>query len=679
MTTKTLTLSIAATTALLTTSSFAEVTLDPIVVSADFREAKLSQTSNAITVIGEEKLYDKASQPLIEVLSSTPNVNFSAGASRAKYIQIRGMGERAQFETPINPSVGLMVDGIDFSNITLGASLFDVKQVEVLRGPQGTRFGTNALAGVVNIETKAPTKETEGHIEATGGNYNTKAFGAAVGGTLIEDRLLGRFSVYQNKSDGYIKNDYLNRDDTNKIDELTTRAKFRWLASDKHTVDLTLTHINIDNGYDMFNQSNDLTTQSDEPGKDKQKTNAFSLKSTYQVNSNFHVESQVSHSKTNSEYSFDEDWTYTGAWYTGFDQYQRDKKQTDIDVRLVSDEEGKLFNKTTNWTIGTYYKEYDSDLLRNNTAFATPFTSSYKADDIALYGQLDTTLTDKLTLTTGLRLEKWDTKYNDSDATNFDDSEKLFGGKVGLSYQNTPSQLLYATISKGYKPGGFNPVTTASGLQKEYQTESLWNLDLGANSSLLNEKLSNRTNLFYGKSKDRQVGVSYNNGTRYTDYITNAPKSHYYGVETTFDYYPNDNLGLFANLGLLKAKFDTFTNPTDNVSRAGRAPAQSPKYQYNLGFNYGITDELTLKSSLEGKDGYYFSNSHDEKSHSYKLYNASLEYTTGEWTTILWGRNLSDVRYQTRGFYFDNFGAGDNLYTQQGTPRTFGATVSYDF
>ncbi|UFH60577.1 hypothetical protein [Sulfurovum mangrovi] len=84
-------------------------------------------------------------------------------------------------------------------------------------------------------------------------------------------------------------------------------------------------------------------------------------------------------------------------------------------------------------------------------------------------------------------------------------------------------------------------------------------------------------------------------------------------------------------------------------------------------------------TNVEGRGSYYFSNSHDEKSDAYALVNASIEYATGSWSAILWGRNLADTDYQTRGYFFDNFGTGEALYTQQGDPRTFGLTVSYDF
>ena len=371
MNSKYLTLSFVAISALLTNTATAETELDPIVVSADFREAKLSQTSKAITVVGEEELYDKSSKTFVDTLAATPNVNFSAGASKAKYVQIRGIGERSQFVTPINPSVGINMDGIDFSQNTLGISMFDVKQVEVLRGPQGTTFGSNGMAGVINVTSNEPTKETTGRIEATMGNYNTKAFGAAVGGSLVEDKLLGRISVYKNKSDGFMKNSFLDRDDTNDINEFATKAQLRWLATDQHTIDLNLMHSDVDNGYDAFTFDNSRTSHADRPGKDAQETNAFSLTSTSQINSKMHLIANVGQSRSDSEYSFDVDWSNpnqfdAALWpYAAFDQYLRDREQTNMDVRLISDEDGRIFNASTAWTVGAYYRDQNEALTRN--------------------------------------------------------------------------------------------------------------------------------------------------------------------------------------------------------------------------------------------------------------------------------------------------------------------------
>jgi len=455
---------------------------------------------------------------------------------------------------------------------------------------------------------------------------------------------------------------------------------------------MTFMHIDNDNGYDAFNRNNSRTTESDTPGKDTQKTNAFSIKSVYQVSPSFHIESKLSYSKSDIEYSYDVDWTYTGEWYDSVDQYLRDKVQKDVDVRLVSDEEGKIFNGTTSWTIGAYYKNYNSDLKRNYTGahedYSTSdetFISEYEATSYAIYGQFDTAINDKLTLVSGIRLEEWETTYSDTDDTSFNGTENLVGGKIGLDYKVSADQLIYATLSHGYKPGGFNPVTDESGLSKQYKTESLWNIDLGTNGSYLEGKLTNRTNVFYGKRNDHQVGTSFkvknaDGITKYNDYITNADKSHYYGLETEFAYHPNDEITFNASLGLLNAEFDTFYNPVDDVSKDGRTPAQSPKYQYNLGVNYMLSENWNLKGNVEGRGSYYFSNTHDKKSSAYQLVNASVEYTNGNWSATLWGRNLANIDYQTRGYYFANFEYGvDELYTQQGNPRTFGFTLGYDF
>ena len=662
-----------------------EISLDPIVVNADFRAKKLSQTDGSVSVLDEAQLADKTQLSLPEVVGTLPNVNFTAGASKAKYIQIRGIGERSQFETPINPSVGLIIDGIDFSHLGLGATLFDVKQIEVLRGPQGTTFGANGMAGVVTVESNAPTKETQGHIEAGVGNYNSYTLGAAVGGTLIKDRLLGRISVFQNSSDGYMKNSYLGREDTNNIDELTIKTQLRWLVSDRHTIDLNYIHADIDNGYDAFSLQNTRTTQSDQPGEDSQKTDALALKSTYDFDTMCMV-TALTHSSTGSLYSYDEDWSYVGAFsadlwpYRGFDSYDRDKRQTDFDMRLMSNKAGRIFAATTDWTVGVYGKKYDEDLQRYHpTDYGAQehFNSSYTSKNAALYGQLDMHMNTQTTVIAGLRVEKWDMSYDDSNSVVIDNDETMVGGKVGITYDRTDTEHYYAVLSRGYKPGGVNAGTTLPESEKRFETETLWNLDVGQNASFFNDALITRVNLFYGKRRDMQVKLYQEDDHSFTDYLSNAAKASYYGLEAQADYYPTEALHLFAQLGLLHAEFDEYT-----ADLTGRAPAQSPKYQYNLGFDYTFLENWIFRSNVEGRGSYYFSNTHDQKSEAYALVNCSLNYVYGSWTATVWGRNLTDETYETRGFYFGNNPANgyeSELYTQKGDPRTFGFTLSYDF
>jgi len=696
MTTKKLTLSLMAASALFATTSFAEeITLDPIVVSSDFRAKKLSATSNTVTVLGEDEIYDKSSQAFENVIGQVPNVNFTSGASRAHYIQIRGIGERSQFISPVNPSVGLMIDGIDVSDSALALTMFDIKQIEVLKGPQGTTFGANGMAGVVSLQSNEPSKETQGHIEATAGNYNTQAYGAAIGGTLVEDILLGRFSIYKNTSDGYTENKFLNREDTQNIDEFTAKAQLRLLAGDNHTIDLNLMHVDVDNGYDAFNFDNTHTTFSDKPGKDTQKTNAVALKSTYQVNDAMHIVSKASYSKSEMEYSYDEDWSYKGQFtddlgpYSSFDQYLRDRKKVDIDVRVVSDEAGRIFSATTDWTFGAYYKEQNEDLVRNYSYLDVPYSSSFDTKNLAVYGQLDTALSNNLTLTTGLRVEKWEADFSDSDALNINTDEVLVGGKVGLAYQVDADMLYYATLSKGYKPGGVNADNSLSLEAREFKTEHLWNLDLGVNSSYYEGTLTSRFNVFYGLRRDQQVKSSVvqvreDGSTDFTDYLANAAKSNYYGLESQLDYYPNDTVHIFSSLGLLKSEFDEYTDPNPSSTDVnGRSPAQSPNYQYTIGMAVNFAENWNFKVDVEGKGSYYFSNRHNEKSSAYQLLNASIAYLGENWSATLWAKNIADTEYQTRGFgsFGNNPGNGytTELYTQQGNPRTFGFTLGYDF
>jgi outer membrane receptor protein involved in Fe transport len=407
------------------------------------------------------------------------------------------------------------------------------------------------------------------------------------------------------------------------------------------------------------------------------------------------VLSKISYSKSDLEYSYDEDWSYVGEFdsslypYSSFDQYIRERKKLDIDVRVVSDEEGRIFGGSTDWTFGVYYKKQNEDLVRNYTYLSAPYVSSFDTKNLAVYGQLDSAITDKLTLTTGLRVEKWEAEFSDSDVLNIDTDEVLVGGKIGLAYQADANMLYYATLSKGYKPGGVNADNSLSLEAREFKTEHLWNLDLGVNSSYYEGMLTSRFNLFYGLRRDQQVKSSVvqvraDGSTDFTDYLANAARSNYYGLESQLDYYPNDDVHIFSSIGLLKAEFDEYTDPNPSSTDVdGRSPAQSPNYQYTIGMDVNFAENWNFKVDVEGKGAYYFSNRHNEKSTSYQLLNTSLAYVNENWTATLWARNLTDVDYQTRGFgsFGNNPGNGytTELYTQQGNPRTFGFTLGYDF
>ena len=251
--------------------------LEEVLVTAELRPALLLSQVGSISVISAEDIREREAQHLEGVLSLAPNVNFAGGTSRARFFQIRGVGERSQFQEPLNPSIGLVIDGIDFSGLGGAGTLFDVQQVEILRGPQGTLHGANALAGLIDIRSGEPEAEPALRVEAGAADYDSWNVGVVGTGPLLTDQLLFRLAVNRFHSDGFIENDYLGRDDTNGQDETTLRGKLRWLPTGRDTVDLTAMYIDIDNGYDAFSLDNTRHTLSDEPGKDRQDSRALGL------------------------------------------------------------------------------------------------------------------------------------------------------------------------------------------------------------------------------------------------------------------------------------------------------------------------------------------------------------------------------------------------------------------
>jgi len=677
--------------------------LEEVVVTAELRPAPLLSQVGSISVISAQDILEREAQHLEGILNLAPNVNFAGGTSRARFFQIRGVGERSQFQEPLNPSIGLVIDGIDFSGLGGAGTLFDVQQVEILRGPQGTLHGANALAGLIDIRSGQPEAEPGLQLEAGAADYDSWNAGVVSTGPLVTDQLLYRLAVNRFHSDGFIENDYLGRDDTNGQDETTVRGKLRWLPTGRDTLDLTVMYIDIDNGYDAFSLDNTRHTLSDEPGKDRQDSRALGLEWQRELDA-MTVETSVTAATTASTYSFDEDWSYVGiapGWeYSSKDRYKRDRDSYSATARLLSAEGSRLFGGSTDWVAGAYVLGDRENLDRRYTYLENDFSSRYDTDTYALFGQLDSQLSDGFTLITGLRIERRLTDYRDNNGVDSDPDKDLWGGRVALEYQFDDNRMAYGEISRGYRANGINAAILASMGSSEdpaiadqletlqqFDEEYLVNYELGLKGKLLADTLQARLALFYMDREDQQVKGSLviprpDGSTAFIDYTSNAAQGNNYGMELELNWLASDRLELFANIGLLHTEFERYID-SDGNDLSGRDQAQAPNYQYAVGGHYDIGNGFYLRLDVEGRDSAYFSDRHDLKSPSYDLLNMRLGYAAQQWSVALWARNLTDEDYYVRGF--GTFGNDPRKeyavepYYQYGEPRVVGVSTRFTF
>ena len=654
-----------------------------IVVTADLRQSTTMETASSLTIVSEQVIEARSAQHFEDIINVIPNVNFASGSNRARFFQIRGIGERSQFVNPVNPSVGVLIDDVDFSGAGTIATLMDVQQVEVLRGPQGTRYGANALAGLINFSTNEPDEAFFTSVKLSGGEFGTQTAGVVLN-VPISETFLSRFVFESHKSDGYVENDFQDSNTTNDRDELTSRAKFSWQVKKNWSLNLSLASIDIDNGYDAFSLDNNRHTLSDEPGFDRQNSAYVSLKSSWQLDG-MNIEVLWNRSDSDLDYGYDEDWSFTGIhpWgYTSTDHYFRERDTTSAEIRLLSNESGRVFADTTDWVLGLYYLSSSEALQRQYTFLPSDFLSDYEFDTFAIFSQLDVALSDRMTLSAGLRLEQRDTEYDDSDGATFSPDDSFWGGKVALEYLAGENTLAYGSVSRGYKAGGFNIDGSLDADLRSFDEEYLIEYELGVKTLLANERVALQLAIFYDDRHDQQVKSSVvrsrpDGSTEFIDFLGNAAEGTNRGVEMDINWFVNDNFNINANAGWLDAEFDEFINEFGE-DLSGRDQAHAPSYTFSLNFNYQ-QGPWFASVSADGKDSFFFSDRHSIKSKRYTLYNASLGFESEQWKVTLWGRNLTDKDYYVRGF--GSFGNDPrNFYVtepyfQYGEPRVTGVTL----
>jgi outer membrane receptor protein involved in Fe transport len=664
--------------------------LAEVVVTARLRPSGVVELPAGVSVIGGDDVRNGAVQHLEELLPQLPSLSWAGASSRPRYFQLRGIGEVEQYQGAPNPSIGFLVDEIDFSGIGMIASLFDVEQVEVLRGPQGTRYGANALGGLIKVKTRDPVVEPEVHAEASAGGDGLWAAGVAAGGGLpAKESASGawRAVLHRAASDGFRRNAFLGRDDTNGRDEMTARLKFRLATEGGWSADLGLLRADFDNGYDAFAIDNSLRTLSDRPGRDSQRSQGASLDASYTGSRGLALRSTTTWADSDIEASFDADWGNAVDWgtagpYDFFSRTLRHRRTLTQDLRLLSDTDGSW-----SWLAGAWLSRLDEtnhiadDGLYLEDAFLRLLDSRYRATSTALYGEAEWSVAAATTLAAGLRLEQRDARYGDSDGGRFDPVDRMWGGQVSVTHALSETQNLWASLSRGFRAGGFNIGPSVPADRQQFDPEYLWNVELGWKGRDPAGRQSGDVNLFYTRRERQQVATSLqldpDDPLTFLFLTDNAARGEAWGLEVSARRLATARLELGSTLSLMQSRYLGYRFGARDLD--GRSWAHAPEWKFALTATWRHPAGWMARADLSGEDGFYYDTSHDQRAGSRLLANFRAGFEAERWSVQVWIRNLFDRRYPVRGFFFENEPPDfpTKLYLRWGDPRAAGITARY--
>lgn len=652
-------------------------TLDTITVVGEGVERSVFDTSSSIVVFDEEALQRNPSKRSIkEVITEAANVYASSSVGsptiRGQDTQGPNYGAGAFFSGTV-PRVGINIDGRvgDYNELYFGSqSLWDVEQIEVLRGPQTTTQGANNIAGAIIVKTKDPTFSPEFSGEALYGSRNKVSIGAAVSGPLVTDELAGRVAFSYNKRDTFVN--YSNPDfdpgDANLgIENKNLRAKLLWTptAIPQLEAKLTLNHSESEGPQQEIvnapfaDQANVATSIVSWPIK----STAAIADVRYDFSDNYYVNTRLQASKSHAK-------RILNPMTSG---------SADIEKRDISNETRFHFSsedERIKGFVGFYLRRTDADEYLNLRG-DTDFDDEKK--QVGVFSELGYQFTPQWTLTGSLRYQ--------NDHIERHGSSDLLGGasldysqtftewlpKLALSYQVNDNALIGASVSKGYNPGGIG-LSFRQRAFVPFEKETAWTYELFTRADLLDDRLSINANLFYSDfdNAQRNVVTTLSNGLIEALSI-NAEDAKSYGMELGADWAVSDTLNLHGSVGLLHTEIGRFTHAQQDY--VGKTFAKSPNHSINIGADWQFRPDWRLSGNIRHVGSYY---SDDANTDAYRIddftvANAKFSYQPSDNVEIFaYVNNLFDADSPT---WINNDARGNGLMANIIEPREFGIGV----
>jgi outer membrane receptor protein involved in Fe transport len=389
-------------------------------------------------------------------------------------------------------------------------------------------------------------------------------------------------------------------------------------------------------------------------------------------------------------FGFDGDWGNNDFWGVPYDfvsRFERDRMTLTEDLRLETpalDDERRFA-----WVSGVYVRrleetndQFDQGMYLTDVTERT-LASDFTSTNYALYGQGDWRVQPRLDLSLGLRLERREADYRDSDGAAFDPADDMVGGHFTATVALSDTQRWYASLSRGYKSGGFNIGAAVTPERREYDPEFLWSLETGLRSSWRGGRIETGVNFFYMERHDQQVDTSFqldpNDPLTFVFYTDNAAEGRNYGLEGSVRWRASDQLLIEGTLGLLESYYIDYEYNGRDLD--GREQSYAPSYQYSLGATWRHPLGFMLRADVTGRDAFYYSASHDERARVATLVNLKAGYEGERWAVYLWGLNVFDRDVSQLGFFFGNEPPDfiPARYTQAGDPRQLGITAQWRF
>jgi iron complex outermembrane receptor protein len=702
--------------------------LEEIIVTANKKEENIIKVNTAVTSLNSKKIENSRIWGLSGLTAIIPNYNYQElGVSFQQIQAIRGIQVFSE-----NPAVATYVDDVNSLDILANGFMFtDIERIEILRGPQGTLYGRNAMGGVVNIITKKPTNVKSGYAEISTGNFGLQRYSLGYKLPIIKDKLFFGLSTHYQTQDGFLKNETtgtgatdgsINGKSIGGENNLYGNLFLKWLVTNKFNLTL-----NVKGQQDKSENSGFMISQ---------KSNEFALKNPNTINlariaqhernviNNSLVAKYTGNKATLTSISAFQtisfgfkDLDFPGIYHSFYDgkigELLPPQKVFSEELRLNSNPDS---TKKINYTVGLYgFRQFGYEPT-TNTAFelspamaplyglpAGSFIIGRNRSDnsgLAAFGEMSYQITKKFKLTGGLRFdyEKKQAIFNGwGDAIMINNivtevkpnitSKAEFSAvspKFSMNYEFNSNSNMYLSYNRGFRAGGINPSSLPVGVKQTFDPEYSDNYEVGYKKNFINKRISLTASAFLIQWKDLQF---YNLVAPFTYARENVGDAQSTGIEIETSANLFKGFQIDGSVGINKTEYKGFdlkrvnfgTGQVTATSIGGKVLSNAPTNTIFVGAQYEFPiltkAKLIIRGEVKNIGTYYTDIQNNIKQPSYTLLNTRIGVEMNKYSVYFWGQNLTNERYLAYGNPDSSLGTN----VRMASPMTLGVTLKAKF